>query len=43
MKLKSIKLKNYKSINELEIEISIIDDSYTYALLGINESGKSSI
>ena len=43
MKLASIILKNYKSIEELEIEIKEIDGSFTYALLGINESGKSSI
>lgn len=43
MKLKSIILKNYKSIEKLEIPIVEIEGSYTYSLLGINESGKSSI
>ncbi|MBV2227060.1 MAG: ATP-binding protein [Sphingobacterium mizutaii] len=43
MKLKSIILENYKSIEKLEIQIEDIGGSFTYSLLGINESGKSSI
>lgn len=43
MKLKSITLQNYRSIENLEIKIQEINGSFTYALLGINESGKSSI
>lgn len=43
MKLTSITLNNYKSIDNLKIDIKEIDGSFTYALLGINESGKSSI
>lgn len=43
MKLKSIVLENYKSVEKLEIPIVDVEGSYTYALLGINESGKSSI
>jgi predicted ATP-dependent endonuclease of OLD family len=43
MILKTILLKNYKSVESLEIQIEEIEKSYTYSLLGINESGKSSI
>ena len=42
MKLEKIKIENYKSIDNLEFEISEVNNSYTYSLLGINESGKSS-
>lgn len=42
MKLEKIKIENYKSIESLEFEIKEINGSYTYSLLGINESGKSS-
>lgn len=42
MKLEKIKIENYKSIESLEFEINQINGSYTYSLLGINESGKSS-
>lgn len=43
MNLKTILLKNYKSVESLEIQIEEIEKSFTYSLLGINESGKSSI
>lgn len=42
MELKSLEISNYRSIKELEIEISEVEESKTFALLGINESGKSS-
>lgn len=42
MKLEKIKIENFKSIDNLEFEIHEVSKSYTYALLGINESGKSS-
>lgn len=42
MILEKIKIENYKSIESLEFEIEEINQSYTYSLLGINESGKSS-
>lgn len=42
MKLEKIRIENYKSIESLEFEINEINGSYTYSLLGINESGKSS-
>lgn len=42
MILKSLVLENYRSIQQIEFEISEIDNSKTYGLLGINESGKSS-
>lgn len=43
MKLTRIEINNYRSIQSLEIEIKPINESFTYTLLGINESGKSSI
>ncbi|WP_233898029.1 ATP-dependent nuclease [Tenacibaculum piscium] len=42
MKLEKITIENYKSIDEIEFIISEINNSFTYSLLGINESGKSS-
>ncbi len=42
MKLHKINIENFKSIDNLNFEINEIEDSYTYSLLGINESGKSS-
>ena len=43
MKLKSIRIKNYRSIHEVNFEISPLgDNSFTYGLIGINEAGKSS-
>ncbi len=42
MELKKITIENYKSIDNIEFIISEINNSYTYSLLGINESGKSS-
>ena len=44
MKLLSVQIKNFRSIDELEIEIAKLeDDSFTYGLIGINEAGKSSV
>ena len=44
MILKSITLKNYRSIETIKIEIEMISDgSFTYGLIGVNEAGKSSI
>ncbi len=42
MILSSFILENYRSIERVEFKISEIDNSKTYGLLGINESGKSS-
>ena len=42
MKLDKITIENYKSIDKVEFLISEINNSFTYSLLGINESGKSS-
>lgn len=41
MKLKQIEIKNFRSIEALKIEIQPISGTYTYTMLGINESGKS--
>jgi predicted ATP-dependent endonuclease of OLD family len=44
MILKSIKISNYRSIEDIEVDIEKLNDnSYTYGLIGINEAGKSSI
>lgn len=43
MKLKNIKIADYKSISEIEIPISKRNNSYTTVLLGKNETGKSNI
>lgn len=43
MKIKSIKIENYKSIKEIEFEITKHGASYTIMLVGINECGKSNI
>lgn len=43
MDLKKILISNYKSIESVEIPINRINGSQTFSLLGINESGKSSI
>jgi|694.fasta_scaffold54664_2 predicted ATP-dependent endonuclease of OLD family len=44
MILKSIKISNYRSIEDIEFDIEKLNDnSYTYGLIGINEAGKSSI
>lgn len=44
MKLKEVTIKNFRSIDELTIEINPTEDnSFTYGLIGINEAGKSSI
>ncbi len=42
MKLKKITIKNFRSIEEQTLNIKEIGGSYTYALIGVNESGKSS-
>jgi len=43
MQLKKIIIENFRSIKSLEIKIDEINKSYAYCLIGINESGKSSI
>jgi predicted ATP-dependent endonuclease of OLD family len=42
MKFKQIEIINYRSIESLTFDIEEINGSYTYSLLGVNESGKSS-
>lgn len=43
MELKKILIKNYKSIKTLELPLTRVNGSLTFSLLGVNESGKSSI
>lgn len=42
MKLKQIKISNYRSIEHIQLALNEVNGSSTFALLGINESGKSS-
>lgn len=43
MKFSKIKIKNYKGIEETELELSDSPRGNVYTLVGINESGKTSI
>lgn len=44
MKLKSITVKNYRSIENIKFEThEILDGTFTYGLIGVNEAGKSSL
>jgi len=44
MKLKSIKISNYRSIKEITFNIDPLEDNtFTYGLIGVNEAGKSTI
>src|SRR3989344_4306174 len=44
MILKSIQIKNYRSIEEISFDIMpLSDNTFTYGLIGVNEAGKSTI
>jgi predicted ATP-dependent endonuclease of OLD family len=43
MELRKILISNYKSIESLELPLTRVNNSLTFSLLGVNESGKSSI
>lgn len=43
MYISKVKIKNFKSIKEIEIPFDKVGDSYTKIFVGINESGKSNI
>ncbi len=44
MKLESVTIKNYRSIETISFDISQLDDNtFTYGLIGVNEAGKSTI
>ncbi|MDD3467082.1 MAG: AAA family ATPase, partial [Campylobacterales bacterium] len=43
MKITKITINNFKSINNLELDVKAYDNSYTTIMLGINEVGKSNI
>lgn len=44
MKLESVTIKNYRSIEELSFDVSQLEDNtFTYGLIGVNEAGKSTI
>lgn len=42
MKLKEVKISNYRSIESETFTVEEKDGSYTFTLIGVNESGKSS-
>ena len=41
MKLNTIMIRNFRSIDNLIFDVEEVDGSYTFALIGVNESGKS--
>lgn len=43
MKITNVRIKNFKSIKEMEIPFDKVGNSYTKIFVGINESGKSNI
>ena len=43
MLLKKIKIENYRSIKNLEIDIEKINNRFCHIFLGINETGKTNI
>lgn len=44
MKITSITIKNYRSIEEISFDIEAVSDgTFTYGLIGVNEAGKSTI
>lgn len=43
MELKSIKIENFRSVKDLEVEIDHIKDKKCFILFGVNETGKSNI
>lgn len=44
MKLESITIRNYRSIEEISFDIARLgDNTFTYGLIGVNEAGKSTI
>lgn len=44
MLLRSIQIKNYRSVEDVTFDINVLEDnSYTFGLIGVNEAGKSSI
>lgn len=44
MKLETITIKNYRSIEEITFNITQLEDgTFTYGLIGVNEAGKSTI
>lgn len=44
MRLNSLQIRNYRSIEELVFEVNPLEDeSFTYGLMGVNEAGKTSI
>ncbi len=42
MKLTSLNIKNFRSIEDASFEFNLVDGGYSYSLIGVNESGKSS-
>lgn len=44
MKLQSVQISNYRSIEDASLEmLALSDNSQTYGLIGVNEAGKSSL
>lgn len=43
MKVESFKIRNFKGINEIELDFSKSPNSNVYTLIGLNESGKTTV
>ena len=43
LKLSNIRIQNYKSINDVELDVKKYDESYTTIFVGKNETGKSNL
>ena len=41
MKLRSVRIMNFRSIRDQTFNVEAVDGSYTFALIGANETGKS--
>ena len=43
MKVEGFKIRNFKGINDLELDFSKTPNSNVYTLIGLNESGKTTV
>ena len=43
LELSKIRIENYKSIDEISLDVAKIDNSYTTIFVGKNETGKSNL
>ena len=43
MILKNINIQNFKSIEDVDVQVNKLHDSYTTIFVGLNETGKSNL